>query len=146
MSETPDRIESGDGAFMIERDGVLHVGRAINPLMHDGSNVDCPARGPESLVTQEIAEVTCVTCLRRIALTVADRTRAAAAFNAPEPHAYTVEVLHNPGRPSERWVAVADFEFEAGAREDAEAEMEEMREDGFSAEHLRVVGLVVVEP
>jgi hypothetical protein len=61
-----------------------------------------------------------------------------------KPHAYTVEILRNPGSGREYWL----IDDEAGMFEDVEdarSYRQGMIELGYLDEHTRVVGLVTLE-
>lgn len=61
-----------------------------------------------------------------------------------EPHAYTIELLMNPGGPGERWRPVDDFDFQPNEdKSRADSERDLFIEDGYSPDHVRVVGLTV---
>lgn len=63
----------------------------------------------------------------------------------PEPHAYAVEVLWNPGTSREGWGWPMGLgQDPQDEREDAEADLEEMAEEGYPREHLRIVAITVV--
>jgi hypothetical protein len=62
-----------------------------------------------------------------------------------EPHAYVIEVLVNAGSITQFWKTYDDFEFErTDDRDSAEGYRELLISDGYSPEHLRVVGLVTL--
>lgn len=60
------------------------------------------------------------------------------------PHAYTIEILHNPGTKRERW----EIEDEVGTWPDFDGANEERTaiiESGYVPEQVRVVALIAVE-
>lgn len=63
---------------------------------------------------------------------------------APTPVSYAIEVLYNAGSMSEHWQVYRDEFEQSEDREDADRERALLIEDGFPAEHVRVVGLVIV--
>lgn len=61
-----------------------------------------------------------------------------------QPHAYRVEILTNPGRPSEHWASARDESPDCDTFEEAGAELIRLADHGYSVEHLRIAAVTTV--